>query len=231
MIALFKPILVTVAIGLLAMSATEKSGLLSDKSKVLYNINEKKQFEGPFTIMTNDNKTLLRGTYKDNERSGNWFCFNPDGSVFLRYNYDSKKLVSVDTKAISRAKFDIQGASEDVKNGASIPVPICSVEQYISLVGVEFERQILAENKLAQGVLEADLVAKVDANGKATYSAVYQANNIEIIKKIKVNEKLFNIEWIPSSYNGEKLASTFTVKMEVKLGGDPFQRQRFIWAY
>jgi len=229
--AIVKTLLVAGTIHLFGSASIEKSGVLSDKSKVIYHVTEDKKFDGPFTISTSDNKTLLRGAYKDNQRAGNWFCFNPDGTVFLRYNYDSKKLVSVDTKAISRAKFDIKGASEEVKTGASIPVPVCSVEQYISLVGVEFERQVLSENKSAQGTLEAELVANIDANGKASYSAVYQANNIAITKKLKFNEKLFNIEWIPSSYKGDKLASTFTVKMEVKLGGDPFQRQRFIWTY
>jgi len=227
----FKTLLLTSTLAFFYLSNEEKAGQLSDKSKVVYHLTEDKKLDGPFTISTSDNKPLLRGAYKDNQRTGNWFCFNPDGTVFLRYNYDSKKLVSVDTKAISRAKFDIKGASEEVKTAASIPVPVCSVEQYISLVGVEFERQVLSENKSAQGTLEAELVANIDASGKASYSAVYQANNIEVTKKLKFNEKLFNIEWIPSSYKGEKLASTFTVKMEVKLGGDPFQRQRFIWAY
>lgn len=231
MTAFFKTLLITGTIGVFAMSAIEKSGFLSDRSKVVYHISDDKTKEGAFTISTSDDKTILRGAYKDNQRSGNWYCFNPDGTVFVRYNYDLKKLVAVDTKAISRAKFDIKGASEEVKTGASIPVPICSIEQYISLLGVEFERMVLAENKTADGMLEADLVASIDANGKASYAAVYLANGIVITKKVKLNEKLFDIEWISANYKGEKLASTFTVKMVAQLGSDPLKRQRFTWAY
>lgn len=230
MTSLFKTFLVAGAV-FFASDITEKSSYLSDKSKVTYHVNSEMKLDGSFTISSADEKLLLRGTYKGNERSGNWYCFNPDGTVFMRYNYDLKKLVGLDTKAISRAKIDIDSKDETIKTEASVPVPVCSVEQYISLIGVEFERQIMAENKSAEGSLEADLIASIDKEGKATYSASYQANGITMKKKIKLNEKLFNIEWIPASYKGEKLDSKFSVKMDAKLGSDPLKRQRFTWAY
>lgn len=216
---------------LLLASTQEKVATLSDQSKVVYHVSDNKKMDGQFTITSSASKLLLRGSYKDNERSGNWFCFNPDGTVFMRYNYDLKKVVALDDKAISRAMIDIHSTDENVKKEASVPVPICSVEQYISLIGVEFERQIMAENKSAEGALEADLVASINMDGKATYSANYQANGIMMRKKIKLNEKLFNIEWVPASYKGEKLGSTFTVKMAAILGSDPLKRQRFTWAF
>ena len=225
-----KSLFVAAAFSLLG-TTEEKVATLSDQSKVLYHLSDDKKLDGAYSISTTEDKLLLRGLYKNNERSGNWFCFNPDGTVFMRYNYDLKKVVALDSKAISRAKIDIQSTDETVKTEASVPVPICSVEQYISLIGVEFERQIMRENKSAEGLLEADLVASIDKDGNATYSANYEAAGIIMKKKIKLNDKLFNIEWIPASYKGEKLGSTFTVRMAAQLGSDPRKRQRFTWAF
>jgi len=229
--AIIKTLFLVGTLNLFSSAVTEKSALLSDKSKVVYNVTDDKKLDGAFVISSAEDKLLLRGVYKDNQRSGNWFCFNPDGTVFMRYNYDLKKVVALDSKAISRAKIDIDSKDKTIQTDASVPVPVCSVQQYISLVGVEFERQIMQENKSAEGLLEADLIASIDKDGKATYSANYDANGITMKKKIRLNDKLFNIEWIPASYKGEKLASTFAVKIAAQLGSDPRKRQRFTWAY
>jgi hypothetical protein len=231
MTSLIKTILITGALSFLVVTNEEKAATLSDKSKIVYHVTDDQKMDGAYTITDTENKLLLRGVYKDNQRSGNWFCFNPDGTVFMRYNYDLKKVVALDSKAISRAKIDIDSKDKTIQTDASVPVPVCSVQQYISLVGVEFERQIMQENKSAEGLLEADLIASIDKDGKATYSANYDANGITMKKKIRLNDKLFNIEWIPASYKGEKLASTFAVKIAAQLGSDPRKRQRFTWAY
>jgi len=231
MTSLLKIVLMTGALNLFSTVNVEKAGVLSDKSKVIYHLSDDKKMDGPFSISTGESKLFLRGSYKDNKRTGNWYCFNPDGTVFLRYDYDSKKLLALDVKAISRAGFEIKGASEAVKKDASIPVPICSVEQYISLLGTELQRLIFAENKNADGSLDVELTASVDAKGRASYSGTYNANGIPVTKRIKLNEKLFDVEWIPSTYKGEALASTFTVKMQFDLSRDPYARQRFSWNY
>jgi hypothetical protein len=226
----FKTTLISAAF-MLFTSSQEKVATLSDQSKVVYHVTDDKKMDGQFTITSAESKLLLRGSFKDNERAGNWFCFNPDGTVFMRYNYDLKKVVALDSKAISRAKIDIDSKDKTVQSEASVPVPVCSVEQYISLLGVEFERQIMVENKSAEGLLEADLIANIDKDGKATYTASYQSTGLTLKKKIRLNDKVFAIEWIPASYQGEKLASTFTVRMAAQLGSDPLKRQRFTWAY
>jgi hypothetical protein len=227
---IFKTLIVTTALAFSA-NGTQKTSYLSDQSKLTYNVADNKVLDGSYELSTPDGKMTLRGAYKDDQRVGNWYAFNPDGSIFLRYNYTLKKLVSVDMAAITRANFDIKGASEEVKKDATIPMPICSIEQYISLLGSEFQRKVLKENKSASGILNVDLIANVDATGKARYSAVYTIDGFKFANKIIVNEKLFNIEWLPATYKGEAFASTFTVNFQADFSPDPTKRQRFIWNY
>lgn len=201
---------------------------LSDNSKVIYNVSEDKKLNGPFAI-TREDKVLLRGSYKDDKRSGNWYCFNPDGSVYMRYNYDQKKLVVLDTARVARAIVEFPGIKEESANG-SIPVPVCSIDQYVSLLGSEFRRLILAENKNAEGVVPVELIANIDRNGKATYTGNYVAEGVTMTKRLKPDVKLFYIEWLPATMSGKSVEAVFKVNMSVDLSSNDVGRQRFRWT-
>ncbi|SDC87602.1 hypothetical protein [Pedobacter soli] len=209
----------------------QKTSILSDQTKVVYAMNDSKKFEGTYSVLKDEDKVFLRGVYKDNSRSGNWYAFNNNGNVFLRYNYDLKKLLFLDTISINRIKVDIATNDPLVKEKASIPVPIASIDQYISLLGTELRRVVLKENKSADGTLDADLVTNIDQNGKATYEAHYVADGIPVTKRLIIAEKAFDIDWIPSSYNGKNYASVFSVKARIDFAQKPGIKQRFIWVY
>lgn len=209
----------------------QKTSTLSDQTKVVYAMNDSKKLNGAYAVVKNDDEIFLRGVYKDNTRSGNWYAFNNDGKVFLRYNYDLKKLVFLDTTSISRLKVEVIAADPVIKEKASIPVPIASIDQYISLLGTELKRVILKENKSADGTLDADLITNIDKDGKATYEAKYTADGIPVTKRLIISEKAFDIDWIPSSYNGINYASVFSVKARIDFAQKPGIKQRFIWVY
>jgi hypothetical protein len=225
-----KTLLIISVFGLGILFNKEVSGLLPDNSKVVYNLSDDKKLNGAFAISTKDDKLVIRGSYKDGKRAGNWYCFNPDGTVFMRYNYDINKLVALDSAIISRVKVEIVEGNEEAKKVASIPVPVCSMEQYISLLGAEFRRLILAENKTAQGTIAVELTASIDRNGKAGYMGIYTVDRTTVTKRLNPNNKMFNIEWIPASYKGEKLAANFKINMTCDLSSNDSSRQRFRWA-
>ena len=226
--AIIKTLLVAGVFAAPMLLVKEVSGLLSDESKVVYNLSEDKKLNGAFTIVK-ESKVILRGSYKDDKRSGNWYCFNPDGSVYMRYNYDQKKLVALDTARVARAMVEFPGIKEESANG-SIPVPVCSIDQYVSLLGAEFRRLILAENKNAEGVVAVELIANIDKNGKATYTGNYDAEGVTMTKRLKPDVKLFNIEWLPATMSGKPVAAVFKVNMSVDLSSNVTGRQRFRWT-
>ncbi|RYY06451.1 MAG: hypothetical protein EOP43_06310 [Sphingobacteriaceae bacterium] len=230
MSTIFKTLIVTTALAFSAV-AGPKTIILSDQSKLTYNISDDKKLNGAYILTTPDDKVSLKGAYKDDQRVGNWYTFNPDGTIFLRYNYDLKKLISIDTVAITRVKYEINTTDDEVKKGSNIPVPICSIEQYISLLGSEFKRKILKEDKTASGMLNVNLIANVDANGSARYSANYTIGGVKFNTKLIISEKMFDIEWLPASYKGQKIAGTFIISTQADFSTDPPKRQRFIWNY
>jgi len=215
----------------ISFAQQEKTSVLSDQTKVVYAMNDAKKLEGVYSIVKDDEKVFLRGIYKDNARAGNWYAFNNNGNVFVRYNYDLKKLLFLDTTSINRLKVEIETTDPEVKEKASIPVPISSIDQYISLLGTELRRVVLKENKNAAGTLDADLITNIDKNGKASYTAAYVVDGIPVTKRLIISEKAFDIDWIPSSYKGTNYASVFSVKARIDFADKPGIKQRFIWVY
>ncbi|WP_157280204.1 hypothetical protein [Pedobacter borealis] len=215
----------------LSQAQEQKTSVLSDQTKVVYAMNDAKKLEGVYSVLKNDDKVFLRGVYKDNVRSGNWYAFNDNGNVFLRYNYDLKKLLYLDTVSINRLKVEVKTDDPEVKEKASIPVPISSIDQYISLLATELKRVILKDNKNADGTLDADLITNIDKNGKASYEASYTVDGIPVTKRLIISEKTFDIDWIPSSYKGVNYASVFSVKAKIDFAQKPGIKQRFIWVY
>jgi len=214
-----------------AQAQEQKTIPLSDQTKVVYAINDSKKLDGPYSIVKDEDKVFLRGLYKNNERSGNWYAFNDNGKVFLRYNYDLKKLVFLDTLSINRLTVDVKTTDPKIKENASIPIPIASVDQYISLLGTELKRLILKDNKSADGTLDVDLITRIDKSGKPTYEASYKADGLDVVKRLVISEKAFDLDWIPASYNGQNYDSVFSVKARIDFTQKVGVKQRFIWVY
>lgn len=208
-----------------------KTTVLSDGTTLNYTLNDSKKLDGLFSVSESAEKVFLRGVYKNGERVGNWYAFNTDGGVFMRYNYDQKKLVYIDTTSVSRLTVEVLAKDQTIREKASIPVPVASVDEYISLLATELKRQILRENKDAEGELTADLVAYVDKNGVANYEGIYKAAGIPVTKRLILTEKYFDLDWIPASYDGKNYASTFKVKAKIDFSEKESGKKRFTWAY
>ncbi|MGY3055017.1 hypothetical protein ACVWYG_003228 [Pedobacter sp. UYEF25] len=214
-----------------SVAQAQKTADLADQTRVTYTVNDAKKLNGPYTITKGGgDKVYLRGSYKDGERVGNWYAFNDDGNVFLRYNYDQKKLVYLDTTSINRLMVEVLTKNED-KTKAVIPVPIASIDEYVSLLGTEVKRQLLAENKNAEGTLDVELVSIIDAEGNPKYEARYTTQGIAVTKRLVISEKYFDLDWIPANFADKNLPSIFIVKARINFDETDPGKQRFIWAY
>ncbi|TDG37540.1 hypothetical protein EZJ43_00125 [Pedobacter changchengzhani] len=228
----FLLLLLTFCCAFRGVAQTQKTGNLSDDSKVVYNLNEAKKLNGAYIITrSGDEKITLRGSYKDGNRIGNWYAFNDDGNLFLRYNYDQKKLLFLDTMSINRLSVEVITKNQDNKEKATIPVPIVSIDEYISLLGTEARRLILAENKNAEGILDVDLNSKIDAKGNVSYEVAYKADGIPVKKRLIISEKNFDIDWIPANYKGETYPSVFSVKAKINFSERASGEKRFTWMF
>lgn len=209
---------------------TEKIGKLVDNSKVTYNVGEDKLLTDAYKIEDAKNVLRLRGTYKENKRIGDWYCFDASGKMVLRYNYTVNKLLSLEQTELAALTIKVIDKDEDVATNARIPVPICAIDQYKSLMEEELKDQLPAKLKAAKTKISAEIVAMVDANGEAKYIAYYQANGVEEKVNVYLRDKLFSLEWLPAKYNEKTYKSEvkFTTTFEL----DPASTsKRFIWTY
>ncbi|MEJ5994107.1 hypothetical protein WG904_06695 [Pedobacter sp. Du54] len=214
----------------LLVLSVEKTGKLVDQSKVTYNITEDKKLEGAFIIEDAANVTRLRGSYKDNKRSGDWYAFNSAGKMVLRYNYTANKLLSLDQNAIAGLEIKVIDKDPNIANSARIPVPICSVDQFKRLLEEELKDQIPPKERSGKAKVTADFLAMVDANGQAKYVANYVINNLEYKANLSFKDKLFRMEWLPAESEGKTYKSEVRFSSSFEIDPASFNR-RFVWNY
>lgn len=207
----------------------KKQTTLSDFSTLTYHVNEQKQLDGAYTISNKDQKIWLRGNYKSNERVGNWYCFNSDGKVFLRYNYSLDKLLMLDTNAIKNVEIKILDQDDEVKRSASIPLPICGMDQYVSLFANQISNILAGDKAIATVDVPIQIVATINQKGKPSYSLIYTVGQLEMVAPLKIEETKFDLLWLPSIYQGKIISSEFKVNTVFKRKSS--EKLRFKWNY
>lgn len=210
------------------INSVQKEVKLIDDSKLIYNVNEKNELHGAYSVLNTKETVTIRGSYTDNKRTGNWYCFNNDKSMFLRYNYDQKKILFIDTVAIKKAEIVIVDKNPEAVKNSSISVPVCPIDQYLSIMKKEITESFPPPHMEYTGPTQIEIVAKVDANGQAKYQANYIFDKIKRSISISGKNKAFTIDWIPAMYDGKGIASEFKVATEVSFSNADGHK-RFNW--
>lgn len=200
---------------------------LPDGSRLTYQtINN--QLNGIYTIEKNG-LTVLRGNYVNEKRVGNWYLFNKDKSLFARYNYDAKKLLSVDAKMLALATVNVKSGNDEINNKASVSFPLISLEQYFPMVTRLAESTVPLDDiyKLDQNTVY--ITAKVDDMGKAEYFVNYEVKGKKQEYRLKVDKEPFYVDWVVSSYEGKKYPSEFIIKSKLSAPSQDGNHKRFNW--
>lgn len=223
----------TVALGAIVgfFTTVEKTGKLVDDSKVTYNIGEDKQLNGAYKIEDAAKVLRLRGSYLGNKRTGDWYCFNAAGKVVLRYNYTVDKLLSLEQTELDALEISVIDKNEDVKTKASIPLPICSIDQYKMLLTEELKDQIPTKDIQGIVTVNAEITALVDSKGGAKYVANYAINGVDYKLVIYLKDKLFDLDWIPAKFNEKTYKSEVKFATSFKMDSANTLNKRFIWNY
>lgn len=228
--AITLPLLITSAlIATFVKEITQKTKILADDSRVTYNVNEKNKLEGAYFIENTSRNVWIRGSYKENQRVGNWYAFNNDKTVFLRYNYDLKKILFIDTVALKRAEITIIDKNAD--GNESIVLPICSIDQYISIIKEAAKASFPKEQIIYNKVLPIEIIATVKSSKEVTYTISYKINGNNYAYDINNKNIDFDIDWIPASHNGKNLEAEFTIQSTLLFSSEKSEKQRFKWNY
>ena len=228
--ALAFPLLITGALlGTFLNESIQKTKVLADESRVTYNVNDKNKLEGAYFVENTNRNVWIRGAYKDNKRVGNWYAFNNDNTVALRYNYDLKKILLLDTVALKKAEITI--TDEKANGNGSITLPICSIDQYLSVLKEAAKASFPKEQIVYNKEIPIEIIATVKASDEVTYTISYKINDKNYAFDINNKNIDFDIEWIPSTYNGKNLEAEFAVKTSLLFSANGSEKQRFKWNY
>ncbi|MBD1385612.1 hypothetical protein IDJ75_10015 [Mucilaginibacter rigui] len=208
---------------------TEKKTKIDNVSLAVYNVDARNnEKEGIYAVKNLSNDGLwLQGIYKDDQRAGTWNFFNKDFKLAMRYNYDQKKLAFVDANTLKNVSVNVLSDDNKIKNGASAPLPICSVDYYLQLLA----NNIYGFSDSNNWGKDAEITAHIGTDGKATYSVIFMVDGKKSAKQnVKLSNDKFAIEWIPSMYNNKPVEAEFTAY--VKIAADesvPDQTKRVRW--
>lgn len=208
---------------------TDKTEKLKDNSIVKYHLDDKGKKNGPISITDPKGTILLSGSFKNSVRTNDWYCFDKDGTVILRYNYTLKKLISLSDKQIVGLKFRTIDKDEEVIKEAQVPVPICGVEQFKALFIAEFYNQIPPKQKATKANLKGEVTAMINEKGSVKYFVKYVLEGYEYKTNVDPDTKAFAIEWIPSTYKDKSYKSEVTFDIDLSI--EPSTERRFIWNY
>ncbi|MFD0763398.1 hypothetical protein ACFQZI_00945 [Mucilaginibacter lutimaris] len=187
----------------------EKKARINDDAEAVYHVNrETRSKDGIFAVQNPKTETLwAQGNYKNDERTGNWNFFNKDFQLAMRYNYDQKKVAFINKDELTNVTVKILSNDNEVKNNATAPLPICSMDYYLMTLANSL-KSIEDDGK---GV-NTELVAHVGADGKATYTVSFLINGKKTNEqKLNVLGDKFAIDWVPSMYHNKPIDSEFIV--------------------
>jgi hypothetical protein len=206
--------LATAVMPVCAQTAKSKKVNLPDGSQVVYEVAaDGKTKEGTYVVNNRENKELwMHGFYKNNDRIGNWTFFDAKYEPALRYNYSQKKITYINNDAFKDVNVNILSDDAAVKKGASIPIPLCSVDELKALISSKV--YLLYDNVNSE--LEAKVTAHVNAEGKAYYTVQYPSSNGKMQDgKLALDNSQFNITWLPSKFNDKPVDAEFTMTITI----------------
>jgi hypothetical protein len=166
-----------------------------------------------------EKEDLIRGNYVEGKQKGNWYFFNFDNSLFLRYNYDSRKVLFIDTKKLAMFKLNVLSEDENIRKGASVPIPLWSLDSFY-VIATESAKEVINGNDRRQLLnKQFDIKVQIDANGKPKYFVMYSIGAKKTEREFLVNMGYAALDWLPSSfkdvtYPSEVVFSTKFISLE-----------------
>jgi hypothetical protein len=191
-----------------------------------YKVNAEASKNG--SVFLTDSKTkniLIKGTYRNNEPSGTWYFYNPNG-LETSYNYDQKKVLFLDTALIGKNIVSIKSNINEVIENASIPVFLYPKDLFIRTIVEEFTKVKTADSS----EFHIEIVTDFSKSDKIKYSVKYFEAGKEKTQILKLSDPPLEINWIPAIYNKEFVPSE--IRMKIFLTGLKFaddNSKRFRW--
>lgn len=210
-----------------AQAPKNKKVTLADRSQLIYEVSDNgKTKNGSYTINNKENHGLwVQGFYNEDKPCGTWTFFDAKFQPSLRYNYDQKKIIYINNESFKDVNVNVLSSDTSIIKGASIPIPLCSVDELTSLLSSKL--YTMYDNVHDQ--LQATVTAHINTDGDATYTVSYPSSNGKIQNfKLRVDSDQFKVKWIPSHYNNQPVEADFSLTLTIT-PNDIERWHRFRW--
>jgi len=169
----------------------------------------------------------VQGHYKNNARTGTWYFFDAKGNLTMRYSYDQGKILFMEPKSLHNVSVNVLSDDPVVAKNATAPLPLCPVDYYASLIGNEIYAHYYDPTN---DNLTAEIIAHIDAAGKATYTIDYIFKDRKSLRQSIDFKPVFPIEWLPATYEKKAIPSEFTIYAKISPKTDDQEgHARFDW--
>ncbi|WP_129717188.1 hypothetical protein [Pedobacter sp. SYP-B3415] len=190
----------------------------------------KDQLSGLYTIRK-DGAELARGNYLNGKRVGNWYFFSYNKELALRYNYDSGKILFADEKLLAAAAVKVYTDTESVRDRASVPVPVFSIQQYYYLATAAATAEVPEKDLKYLDKENVVIVAHISSTAEVTYEVRYiLKGGKQQTRTFQLDKGAFKIDWIPSTADGKTYDSDFFFLTRLSATqGNQEGHKRFSW--
>ena len=206
----------------------EKKIALNDNARIVYHVNDDNEKEGAYYIKSaKHDQLILKGAYKDNTRSGNWYFYDETGKPETVYSYQQNKLAFIDSALLNKLTINIPGEDKEVIENTQIPILLSSMKLFLAQMS---DNIIIPQEHFTGENLPIQIKAVVDEKGEATYSVKYKYNKKDVEQRVILKRSAFDIEWIPAIYNKKPIKAEVMVNTEISgsnENGDNFRRFRW----
>lgn len=237
-ISCLKPSLIVLLLGFAGTSAyaqaqelKEKKIALSDDIKITYHVNKENIKEGAFYIrQSKPEQLLVKGSYTDNKKSGNWYFYNESGKPETIYSFHQNKLAFIDSALLNKITINLPEQDKEVIENARIPVLLSPIKLLLSELSNSIS--IPGDHFLVNQPLAIQIKAAIDVNGESKYYVTYKHNGRNIEQQVKLKKSAFEIGWIPASYNAKPIKSEYIVNTAINNPAESEDgHRRFQWNY
>lgn len=133
----------------------------------------------------------------------------------------------MEPKALNNVAVHVLSDDPVIAKNASAPLPLCPVDYYASLIGNEIYAHYYDPTN---DNLTAEIIAHIDASGKATYTINYIYKEKKTLQQAIDFRPIFPIEWIPATYDKKAIPSEFAIYAKITPPGDDKEDfPRFRW--
>ena len=175
--------------------------------------------DGSYTVINDDNKAIVKGSYTNNRKTGVWKYYDNNGKLVQEYDYSRDSLLFQDSDPLSVVHDDFQ-IPQGVEDSAKLRRPYKIGGPEYGFYLLFDERDIPPTVKSASGKAEMNYVLTIDEKGSLeSYTLIFGGENFNdiVIRRSVRGLSAEALEYAAATIDGKPVRSkiSYTIPLDV----------------